>query len=166
MRSLWLLITSAICVITCSAQSCSTSKLCSTGCCSKAGKCGFGPDFCDKGCQSTCDAKSECDPGWGLHYSSASKCPLNACCRVCPHIDRHMYMLTISSVSYRLQYHRLIYLMIFSNQGSCGSNADFCGPNSDVKAPVCKGLSASKRTVGYYEGWSLDRSVPYFLIFP
>ena len=29
-----------------------------------AGVCGLGPDFCGDGCISTCDYKSECDPGW------------------------------------------------------------------------------------------------------
>lgn len=42
--------------------------------------CGLGPDFCGKGCISTCDYKSECDPGWGAQWSNASTCPLNVCC--------------------------------------------------------------------------------------
>lgn len=40
---------------------CSESRPCKQGCCSKYGNCGFGPDFCSpKSCVSTCDAKSEC----------------------------------------------------------------------------------------------------------
>lgn len=61
--------------------SCSETKPCSVGCCSKTGVCGLGPKFCGKGnCTSSCDAKSECDPGWGMDWSSQSKCPLNVCC--------------------------------------------------------------------------------------
>ena len=44
------------------------------------GVCGLGPKFCGDGCISTCDYKSECDPGWGLKWSNATKCPLNVCC--------------------------------------------------------------------------------------
>ncbi|KAF4250872.1 hypothetical protein CNMCM8714_008771 [Aspergillus fumigatus] len=58
--------------------SCSETEECQTGCCSKAGYCGFGPDFCgDDVCISNCDAVAECgeyaaEPG--------AKCPLNVCC--------------------------------------------------------------------------------------
>jgi chitinase len=40
----------------------------------------MGPKFCGKGCTSTCDQKSECNPGWGIEWSKADKCPLNVCC--------------------------------------------------------------------------------------
>ncbi|OJJ00682.1 hypothetical protein ASPVEDRAFT_129047 [Aspergillus versicolor CBS 583.65] len=65
---------------------CSKSAPCEIGCCGpldqKTGKgtCGFGPDFCGKGCSSSCDRKSECDAGWGEQWSSTSACPLNVCC--------------------------------------------------------------------------------------
>ena len=42
--------------------------------------CGLGPDFCGTSCISTCDYKSECDPGWGSKWSNKEKCPLNVCC--------------------------------------------------------------------------------------
>ncbi|KAK2841524.1 hypothetical protein FQN49_006173 [Arthroderma sp. PD_2] len=50
--------------------------------CDPSGKgiCGLGPKFCGNGCTSTCDYKSECDPGWGAQWSNASTCPLNVCC--------------------------------------------------------------------------------------
>ncbi|KAI9041496.1 glycoside hydrolase [Aspergillus affinis] len=66
--------------------SCTKDSPCKIGCCGpldkKTGKgvCGFGPDFCGKGCTSQCDRKSECDSGWGLQWSNASTCPLNVCC--------------------------------------------------------------------------------------
>ncbi|EUC40697.1 glycoside hydrolase family 18 protein [Bipolaris oryzae ATCC 44560] len=65
---------------------CSKTKGCKIGCCGAldptTGKavCGLGPDFCGEGCISTCDYKSECDPGWGAQWSNASTCPLNVCC--------------------------------------------------------------------------------------
>ncbi|KAH6608262.1 chitinase (class v) [Trichoderma cornu-damae] len=60
---------------------CSGSKLCPEGCCSSAGFCGYGPDYCGKGCQSTCDSKSECNPGWDSdEFSDKDSCPLNVCC--------------------------------------------------------------------------------------
>lgn len=40
---------------------CSADSPCYQGCCSKAGFCGFGPDFCgDDVCISDCDAVAEC----------------------------------------------------------------------------------------------------------
>ncbi|KAL6885783.1 chitinase [Trichoderma evansii] len=60
---------------------CSDTKLCPEGCCSSAGHCGYGPDYCGKGCQSTCDRKSGCNPGWESNdFSKGDKCPLNVCC--------------------------------------------------------------------------------------
>lgn len=36
---------------------------------------------CRKGCLSTCDRKSECNPGWdGDQFSEKKSCPLNVCC--------------------------------------------------------------------------------------
>eukprot|EP00732_Lithocolla_globosa_P006912 Lithocolla_globosa_v1_NODE_8375_length_828_cov_16.698577.p1 type:complete len:241 gc:universal NODE_8375_length_828_cov_16.698577:784-62(-) len=34
---------------------CSATKCCETGCCSQWGYCGFGSEYCENGCQSTCD---------------------------------------------------------------------------------------------------------------
>ncbi|OJJ42539.1 hypothetical protein ASPZODRAFT_147179 [Penicilliopsis zonata CBS 506.65] len=64
---------------------CSKIKKCLLGCCGLLdnmgnGICGLGPEFCGPGCTSSCDQKSECDPGWGIQWSKASTCPLNVCC--------------------------------------------------------------------------------------
>jgi chitinase len=62
-------------------QQCSASNHCPEGCCSSAGFCGYGPDYCGKGCQSTCERKSQCNPGWdSSEYSEKDKCLLNVCC--------------------------------------------------------------------------------------
>ncbi|KAF2730320.1 glycoside hydrolase [Polyplosphaeria fusca] len=60
---------------------CSSTEPCKIGCCGKNNVCGLGPDYCSpENCQSTCDQKSECDPGWGAQWSSKEVCPLNVCC--------------------------------------------------------------------------------------
>ncbi|CAM1502566.1 Fc.00g073420.m01.CDS01 [Cosmosporella sp. VM-42] len=65
---------------------CTNDKGCEKGCCGPIdeatgkGICGTGPDYCGDDCTSECDYKAECDPGWGLKYSNATKCPLNVCC--------------------------------------------------------------------------------------
>lgn len=60
---------------------CSATQPCTLGCCSKSGVCGLGPNYCSSdNCISSCDYKSECDPGWGMQWSNASTCPLNVCC--------------------------------------------------------------------------------------
>ncbi|KAH9478589.1 Chitotriosidase-1 [Psilocybe cubensis] len=44
-----------------------------------------------------------------------------------------------------------------SKFGFCGTTSDFCG-NATVTAPSCSGgSSSSKRTIGYYEAWSVTR---------
>ncbi|EAQ91551.1 hypothetical protein CHGG_03486 [Chaetomium globosum CBS 148.51] len=52
-------------------QQCSATNHCAVGCCSQWGSCGFGPDFCGAGCQSTCDAEPDC---------SATKLCETGCC--------------------------------------------------------------------------------------
>ncbi|EWG55818.1 hypothetical protein FVEG_17600 [Fusarium verticillioides 7600] len=59
---------------------CSATKRCKNGCCNKSGNCGFGPDYCGTNCQSDCDRKSECNPGFGSKWAENDKCPLNVCC--------------------------------------------------------------------------------------
>jgi chitinase len=60
---------------------CSATEECAIGCCGKFGVCGLGPEFCGAGnCTSTCNQKSECDPGWGPEWSAHEKCPLDVCC--------------------------------------------------------------------------------------
>ncbi|OBS25926.1 hypothetical protein FPOA_06459 [Fusarium poae] len=59
---------------------CSATKRCKNGCCNKSGNCGFGPDYCGTNCQSDCDRKSECNPGFGAKWAENEKCPLNVCC--------------------------------------------------------------------------------------
>lgn len=59
-------------------STCSVAVPCKSGCCSSSGKCGFGPEFCDKpGCQGNCDAKAECGQ-YALEENF--NCPLNVCC--------------------------------------------------------------------------------------
>lgn len=57
---------------------CSADRPCQNGaCCGATGNCGYGSDYCGKGCQSNCNATAEC----GKHAEPAGKpCPLNTCC--------------------------------------------------------------------------------------
>ena len=41
-----------------------------------------------------------------------------------------------------------------SPYGFCGTTTEFCG-NVTFPEPSCSGTSASKRTIGYYEGWAV-----------
>jgi len=61
-------------------HACSADKPCTMGCCNKDHECGFGPSFCSpETCLSSCDQKSECNPGWGEQWSQNNNCPLNIC---------------------------------------------------------------------------------------
>jgi chitinase len=101
-----------------------------------------GPTFCGKGnCTSTCDEKSECDPGWGSQWSTAEKCPLNVCC------SEYGFCGECGDVGI-LECNGLI---------DIGTTADFCQGNVPT-SPSCSGTSSDARTIGYYEGWNLERS--------
>ncbi|KAL3428704.1 bacteriodes thetaiotaomicron symbiotic chitinase [Aspergillus tetrazonus] len=56
---------------------CSETEECVSGCCSKEGYCGFGPDFCGDACISNCDAVAECGE---YAETPGTECPLNVCC--------------------------------------------------------------------------------------
>ncbi|CAG8236650.1 unnamed protein product [Penicillium salamii] len=119
---------------------CNSTSACSIGCCSKSGVCGLGPDFCGSdNCVSSCDYKSECDPGWGIKWSNASTCPLNVCCSDYGFCGTPLTAIPI-----------LISGLIFT-----GTTSEFCGSKT-VTSPSCSGSSSDKRTIGYYEGWNLE----------
>ncbi|KAJ4230943.1 hypothetical protein NW759_002926 [Fusarium solani] len=109
-------------------KTCTKKTKCDSGCCGPLnstgiGICGTGPDYCGEKCTSSCDYKSECDPGWGIKWSNNSGCPLNVCC---------------------------------SEFGFCGTIDSYC-KGKKVTSPECSGRSSEKRTIGYYEGWNLER---------
>ncbi|KAJ5254853.1 hypothetical protein N7505_010004 [Penicillium chrysogenum] len=107
---------------------CSKDKKCDTGCCSKEGYCGFGPNFCsDDVCISNCDAQAEC--GKYAHVAN-STCPLNVCC------SEFGFCGTSSD---------------FCGKG-CQSGCD------DVKQPSCSGTSSKDVYAGYFEAWNYERS--------
>jgi chitinase len=103
--------------------------------------CGLGPDYCGDTCISTCDYKSECDPGWGSTWSNAETCPLNVCCS--------KYGFCGKSIQLPWSFER--------RTERIGTTSDFCG-NKTVTKPSCSGTSTSGRTIGYYEGWSTTRA--------
>lgn len=80
-----------------SSGTCSSTSKCVSGCCSKSGYCGFGPDFCGESiCISDCDAQAECgrkstgkketlkrqttDSDIAYAPIANTTCPLNVCC--------------------------------------------------------------------------------------
>ncbi|KAG6006481.1 hypothetical protein E4U21_007025 [Claviceps maximensis] len=112
---------------------CSASKLCPAGCCSSAGYCGYGPEFCGKGCQSTCNRKADCDPGWAGSngkYSKKDKCPLNVCC---------------------------------SKHGFCGYTDEFCEGKQVKRPSCSVSDAPVDRVIGYYEGWATSKRGCYAL---
>jgi hypothetical protein len=56
---------------------CSAVAPCYQGCCSSAGNCGFGDDFCGTGCQGNCNATAECGEN---AVPGNFDCPINVCC--------------------------------------------------------------------------------------
>ncbi|CAG8250664.1 unnamed protein product [Penicillium salamii] len=107
--------------------SCSSKDKCETGCCSKEGYCGFGPDFCgDDVCISGCDALAECGE---FAKVNGTACPLNVCCSE--------------------------FGFCGTTEDFCGKGCQSgCDP---VNASSCSGTSSEKRYIGYYEGWNTQR---------
>lgn len=124
----------------CDDNPCDEDNPCTEGCCSSiSGVCGYGPDYCGPDAcieaastNSTCSHLSECDPGvypgWGTTWGTDYAAAENCPLNVC-----------------------------CSEYGFCGTTTDFCGTAS-VAEPVCSGSSATQKTIGYYEGWNLERS--------
>lgn len=56
---------------------------------------------------------------------------------------------------YLTQYKRQVCCSRF---GFCGTTEEFCG-NTQIANPSCpSGKSATRRTIGYYEGWGIGRA--------
>ncbi|KAK2735703.1 hypothetical protein FQN57_001152 [Myotisia sp. PD_48] len=120
---------------------CSKTENCKVGCCSEWGNCGFGPDFCGKRCQSTCNAKSECGK---YAPKGKDKCPLNVCCSEFGYVD---------------QPYLLPYMLYFVKE------AEFEVSAAQLKLSVgrvvrmgvrrsCGGSSANNRYIGYFQSWN------------
>jgi chitinase len=109
------------------ADLCSLSNPCPTGCCSKFGYCGFGPDFCGQEiCAAFCDRKADCrHSSWPSGFSSKDACPLNVCC------SKHGFCGTTSDF--------------------CGDSV-VQRPQCDSKS-----TSSMARVVGYFETWGPRR---------
>ncbi|CAG8960671.1 hypothetical protein HYFRA_00013439, partial [Hymenoscyphus fraxineus] len=124
----------------CDDNPCNADNPCIEGCCSSSSNvCGYGPNYCgldyciaNASTNGTCAHLSECDPGvnpgWGTTWGSDYASATTCPLHVC-----------------------------CSEYGFCGTAPDFCG-DSSVAEPVCDGSSATQRTIGYYEGWNLERT--------
>ncbi|KAJ6133076.1 hypothetical protein N7471_008291, partial [Penicillium samsonianum] len=157
-----------------SAEECSATNLCESGCCSKYGFCGFGDDHCGSGCLSTCDAieddglsggGSECSAsvpckvgccskygncGYGEDYCSKGKGCVNNC-GLKSECDAGWGLDWAESKKCPLN-------VCCSKYGFCGTTEDFCGEKDKVDRPSCSvGSQSINRVVGYYEEWSEAR---------
>lgn len=106
--------------------SCDSEHPCKSGCCSKSGSCGFGPDWCsDDKCMSNCDAVAECGK-----YGNGTECPLNVCC------SQWGFCGTTEE-----------FCLKTDDKHSCQSN---CG---SPKRQTCSS-TWEKRRIAYYETWA------------
>ncbi|KAI0203375.1 glycoside hydrolase [Astrocystis sublimbata] len=107
---------------------CSSTSPCVSGCCSKSGFCGFGPDYCGKTCVSNCDAVAEC----GQYAKDSGKsCPLNVCC------SQYGFCGTTSEF--------------------CDTKCQSGCQAPSKPSCSSSGGTAAKRRIGYYESWSPSR---------
>ncbi|OJK02479.1 glycoside hydrolase family 18 protein [Aspergillus aculeatus ATCC 16872] len=112
---------------------CSATAESVSGCCSKSGYCGFGPDSCgDDVCVSTCDAVAECGP-----YAKVANptCPLNVCCS--------QFEFCGTSTDF------------------CGTGSQ--NGCDAVVEPSCNGDSSNAIYVGYYESWNYEHACDVLL---
>ena len=119
---------------------CNAQTPCANGaCCGKTNLCGYSKDFCGDGCQSNCDAKSQCGP---YAPPGSQKCPLSVCCSEFGFCGSTTEFCTWKNAK------DPVYPNCDTKYGGCG----------DVNRPSCGGgNSVSKRTIGYYESWSNTR---------
>ncbi|KAH8891138.1 hypothetical protein GQ53DRAFT_687387, partial [Thozetella sp. PMI_491] len=115
---------------------CDADHPCKVGCCSKFGTCGFTDQHCGDGCQSNCNATSEC----GAHAPADDfDCPINVCCS---------------------QYGFCGVTDLFCGDG-CQPNSDGGGCGEAPRPAACptntNALSYTRR-VAYYELFSKGRS--------
>ncbi|KXH32852.1 hypothetical protein CSIM01_04345 [Colletotrichum simmondsii] len=106
-------------------------------CCGPDSICGYGPDFCGKGCQSQCDATAMC----GEYSENADMpCGMNLCCSQsgwCGTTEVFCHNADPINLSAPCQ----------AGYGSC----------SIASTPSCAkgGGSTNGRTIGYYQSWNV-----------
>jgi hypothetical protein len=108
--------------------SCGIGRPCRNGaCCGPDGWCGYGPDFCEEGCTSNCDAHAEC----GVFADPPGKtCPLNVCC------SEHGFCGSTTDFC----------------TGLCQSN---CVEHPPPPSNAGNG-DLVRRVIGYYEAWNAN----------
>ncbi|KAI9371140.1 hypothetical protein BJX61DRAFT_548473 [Aspergillus egyptiacus] len=149
-----------------SAQDCSASNPCATGCCSVYGYCGTGEDYCgenvcvgncdytevtqcnkDKPCELGCCSKfGVC--GMGPDYCSTDNC-VSSCDQKAECDPGDWGAEYVNSTSCPLN-------VCCSKYGFCGTTEEFCG-SQRVQRPSCDSNRPPQRVVGYYEGWAPNR---------
>ncbi|GKU22751.1 unnamed protein product, partial [Fusarium langsethiae] len=106
-------------------------------CCGPKGICGYGPDYCDKGCTSNCDATAMCG-----EYSEDGEipCGMNLCCSATGWCGTTELFCDNADPLHKT-------LPCQAGYGGCNI----------VSSPSCAqgGGSTNGRTIGYYQSWNV-----------
>ncbi|KAM0433720.1 hypothetical protein ACHAQK_009156 [Fusarium lateritium] len=105
-------------------------------CCGPEGICGYGPDYCGKGCSSKCDAKAMC----GEHSEdSEMPCGMNLCCSASGWCGTTEVFCDNADPLHKT-------LPCQAGYGSCNI----------ASSPSCsQSGSTNGRTIGYYQSWNV-----------
>ncbi|KAH7159262.1 glycoside hydrolase superfamily [Fusarium sp. MPI-SDFR-AT-0072] len=116
---------------------CKDRKCPDESCCGPKGICGYGPDYCGKGCTSNCDAKAMCG-----EYSEEGEmpCGMNLCCSATGWCGTTEVFCDNADPLHKT-------LPCQAGYGGCNI----------VASPSCAkgGGSTSGRTIGYYQSWNV-----------
>ncbi|KAG7406899.1 Chitotriosidase-1 [Fusarium oxysporum f. sp. rapae] len=116
---------------------CKDRKCPDESCCGPKGICGYGPDYCGKGCTSNCDAKAMCG-----EYSEEGEmpCGMNLCCSATGWCGTTEVFCDNADPLHKT-------LPCQAGYGGC----NIVAPPSCAKG----GGSTSGRTIGYYQSWNV-----------
>ncbi|KAF5664348.1 chitinase 3 [Fusarium heterosporum] len=116
---------------------CKDRKCPDDSCCGPKGICGYGPDYCGKGCTSNCDAKAMCG-----EYSEEGEmpCGMNLCCSATGWCGTTEAFCDNADPLHKT-------LPCQAGYGGCNI----------VSSPSCTkgGGSTNGRTIGYYQSWNV-----------
>ncbi|CAG7560691.1 unnamed protein product [Fusarium equiseti] len=116
---------------------CKDRKCPDESCCGPKGICGYGPDYCGKGCTSNCDAKAMCG-----EYSEEGEmpCGMNLCCSATGWCGTTEVFCDNADPLHKT-------LPCQAGYGGCNI----------VSSPSCAkgGGSTNGRTIGYYQSWNV-----------
>ncbi|KAM0488654.1 hypothetical protein ACHAP7_000697 [Fusarium lateritium] len=116
---------------------CKDASCADESCCGPEGVCGYGPDYCGKGCTSNCDATAMCG-----EYSEEGEmpCGMNLCCSASGWCGTTEVFCDNADPAHKT-------LPCQAGYGSCNI----------ASSPSCAkgGGSTNGRTIGYYQSWNV-----------